>query len=115
MRNLTQELLIGFVAVATLVSLSGCLSAPPPNRGTATGKIQRHESGDRTTTVRSGDTLESLADRFGTTVDALVRLNPDTAQRQLRAGQVIKLPTGKMPIRNVERRLRPASDDGGER
>ena len=92
--------------------------SPPANRGSrATGgaTIPRHASDERTTVVRPGDTLLTLAERFGTTVDALVRLNPSTAQRALFPGQVIKLPTGKMPIRNVERRLRPVSDAGGGR
>lgn len=43
--------------------------------------------------VRSGDTLWLLAQRFGTTVDAIKRLNGLTSN-ELRIGQVLKIPAG---------------------
>ena len=42
-------------------------------------------------TVRSGDTLWLLANRFGTTVDAIKRLNGLTSD-SLRIGQVLRIP-----------------------
>ncbi|MCM1253308.1 MAG: LysM peptidoglycan-binding domain-containing protein [Clostridium sp.] len=47
-------------------------------------------------TVRSGDTLWLLAQRFGTTVDAIKRLNGLTGNL-LNIGQVLKIPAGSNP------------------
>lgn len=44
-----------------------------------------------THTVQSGDTLSAIAARYGTTVDALVRLNGIKDKNLIYAGQVIKL------------------------
>lgn len=56
------------------------VAAPPP---TCPG---------RTYTIRSGDTLFSIARRFGFTLQALLAANPGINPRQLRIGQVICLP-----------------------
>ncbi len=45
-------------------------------------------------TVKSGDTLWLLANRFGTSVDAIKRLNSLTGDN-LRIGQVLQIPTGQ--------------------
>lgn len=46
-------------------------------------------------TVQRGDTLFKIAVRFGTTVDALLKLNPSIKNASLiYAGQVIKIPSG---------------------
>jgi LysM repeat protein len=42
-------------------------------------------------TVRSGDTLEAIATRYGTTVAKLVALNPDVNPSTMRIGQRIRL------------------------
>jgi LysM repeat protein len=41
--------------------------------------------------VRSGDTLGSIAERFGTTVDQLLVLNPGIDPRALRVGQPLRV------------------------
>lgn len=49
-------------------------------------------------TIVAGDTLYKLAQRFGTTVDAIVRANPQiTDPNKLQIGQVICIPTGPTP------------------
>lgn len=46
----------------------------------------------KTYTVKSGDTLSTIAERFGTTVKKLMELNGITDANKLRIGQVLKLP-----------------------
>jgi LysM repeat protein len=41
--------------------------------------------------VRSGDTLALIADRFGTSVDRLMELNPGIDPQALRVGQPIRI------------------------
>jgi LysM domain len=41
--------------------------------------------------VRSGDTLGTIAERFGTTVDELLVLNPGIDPRALRVGQQLRV------------------------
>jgi LysM domain len=41
--------------------------------------------------VRSGDTLAAIAERFGTTVDELLVLNPGVDPRTLRVGQPLRV------------------------
>ena len=41
--------------------------------------------------VRSGDTLGTIAERFGTTVDGLLALNPGIDPRALRVGQSLRV------------------------
>ncbi len=70
---------------------------PPPAGTTAvtttttsstTGK-QQH--GGRTYTVQSGDTLESIAHKTGTTVALLEQLNPGVDPTALQVGQKIRV------------------------
>ena len=44
-------------------------------------------------TIRAGDTLYALANRFNTTVNAILALNPGIDPRYLRVGQIICIPT----------------------
>ncbi|MEW6183718.1 MAG: LysM peptidoglycan-binding domain-containing protein [Bacillota bacterium] len=44
--------------------------------------------------IQPGDTFFSLARRFGTTVDALIAVNPGVDPNRLQVGQTICLPTG---------------------
>ncbi|OCL26573.1 hypothetical protein U472_11335 [Orenia metallireducens] len=57
----------------------------PPRRG-------RCPRGAREYIVRAGDTFYSIAGYFNTTVDELMRLNPDINPDRLRAGQIICVP-----------------------
>ena len=43
-------------------------------------------------TIRPGDTLSSLAGRFNTTVDAIIRVNPGIVPTNLQIGQQICIP-----------------------
>jgi peptidoglycan endopeptidase LytE len=61
---------------------SGVPSDPPP----ASGQVY---------TVQSGDTLRKIADRLNTTVDAILKVNPQIGNPNLiYVGQVINLPAG---------------------
>ncbi len=57
----------------------------PTTRTTSAGK------GRRTYTVRAGDNLSQIAERYGLTVDALQELNPDVDPQAIRAGQRLRL------------------------
>jgi LysM repeat protein len=49
-------------------------------------------SGGSTYTIKSGDTLATVAARFGFTIEEIVAENPDVDPRALSVGQVIRLP-----------------------
>lgn len=52
-------------------------------------------AGGSTYTVQTGDTLRKIADRLNTTVDAVIKVNPQIVNPNLiYAGQVINLPVG---------------------
>ncbi|WP_084170997.1 LysM peptidoglycan-binding domain-containing protein [Desulfofalx alkaliphila] len=50
-------------------------------------------------TIRAGDTYFSLARRFNTTVDAIIRANPNVDPDRLQVGQVICIPGAPAPDR----------------
>lgn len=58
----------------------------------------QEEAPDRTYTVKPGDTLYSIARRYGTTVEAMTELNglPDSAA--IKSGQVLTLPSDALTI-----------------
>jgi nucleoid-associated protein YgaU len=63
-------------------------AAPAPR---ATPKPARTRSARASAySVRSGDTLGTIAERFGTTVDELLVLNPGIDPHALRVGQAIR-------------------------
>jgi LysM repeat protein len=62
------------------------LTTPTTNTGTTTGKQKK-----RFYRVRRGDTLESIAAKFDTTVDDLIQLNPNVDALALSPGQRIRV------------------------
>jgi LysM repeat protein len=75
--------------VGQSVRIPGVASASaPPTTATA----RPAASGARTHTIRSGDTLDAIARRYGTTVSALQRANPGLNARRLVPGRTVRLP-----------------------
>jgi LysM repeat protein len=70
-------------------------STPPPSARPSASTVAKSSpaaSGSRTYTVRSKDTLSSIAARFHTTVAALATANGITNTRIIRVGQVLVVP-----------------------
>ena len=81
-KNITNANVIYEGQRLVVPSGSGVPSTPPPASGQAY-------------TVRRGDTLRIIASRFNTTVDAILKVNPQISNANLiYAGQVINLPAG---------------------
>lgn len=78
-----------------LIYAGQVLTIPGASGGaTATATATAGQSGQPTTyTVKAGDTLFSIARRFGTTVAALTELNGLSDPDSLSVGQVLKLPS----------------------
>ena len=62
------------------------VTSPTTTEGTTTTPKER-----RVYRVRRGDTLESIAEKFDTTVDDLLQLNPDIDPLALSPGQKIRV------------------------
>lgn len=93
---------LAFFAAATVLILlvqSGLGAGGSDNGTTAATPTATTPTGETTTTagkqrryrVRRGDTLESIAAKFDTTVEALIELNPDIDPLALRPGQRIRV------------------------
>jgi LysM repeat protein len=63
---------------------------PVANGGTGTG-TQQTPSRSRFYRVRAGDTLESIAVRFGTTTEELLRLNPGVDPLAINPGERLRV------------------------
>ncbi len=48
--------------------------------------------------IRAGDTLFSLASRYGTTVEAIIAINPGIDPNSLQVGRIICIPTMVPPV-----------------
>jgi LysM repeat protein len=72
----------------TVISVTGASPTPP---ATSIPIIPTPAPGQFEYTVQWGDTLFSIARRFGTTVDALVALNKLPNASQIRVGQVLRI------------------------
>src|SRR4051812_20602956 len=59
----------------------------------ALGPLAVAANADSTYTVQAGDTLSSIAARYGTTVDAIVTANALPSRSTIYAGQVLKIPS----------------------
>ena len=75
----------GIVGVMTWTALGKKCSGTTPPPG-------RCPQGTMAYTIRSGDTLYLLANRYNTTVEAITRANPGIDPYNLRIGQVICIP-----------------------
>jgi LysM repeat protein len=76
----------GSAGTGTVATTTATNEGPPTTTGTTTGK--KHK---RIYRVRRGDTLESIAAKFHTTVDDLLQLNPDVDPLALSPGQRIRV------------------------
>lgn len=112
------------------VMLTACLLATP-ERGAAqtAGDAAAGSTATVVHTVKRGETLFSLAKRYGTTVEQIQAMNPVVERLGLKAGQVITIPQqkqsqdqakeatdeGEWRRANKERVTVPAYDDNTER
>jgi LysM repeat protein len=63
-----------------------------PSAGSSPSPTPSPTPTQRTYTVKSGDTLISIARRFGVTTSAISQLNNITNANSIRVGQVLKIP-----------------------
>ena len=63
-----------------------------PDTDTGVSALQQCPPGTFAYTVQAGDTFFGLAQRFGTTVDAIIRANPGVDPNRLMIGQRICIP-----------------------
>jgi LysM repeat protein len=75
------------MTIAVLVVRSGLSDDTPTARPAAT----QPRSGAAIVVVRAGDTLDGIARRTGTTVEAILRLNPGIDPEALRVGQSVRV------------------------
>lgn len=73
------------------VSGSASKSSSPKNNSSTSQSSADNQSGAATYTVRSGDTLYSIAKRHGTTVKHICQLNGISEKSKLRVGQKLKV------------------------
>jgi Tfp pilus assembly protein FimV len=64
---------------------------PAPAPRVTRERTQTRNARASTYSVRSGDTLGTIAERFGTTVDELLVLNPGVDPHALRVGQTLRV------------------------
>lgn len=79
--------------------------AAPPRAPAAT---ERPRAGH---TVAQGETLDGIARRYATTVDALLAINPGVEPRRLLPGRTLRLPGSEAPVETAQA---PARVDTGE-
>ena len=70
---------------------AGTTSAPTATTGSGTTTTAGNPKRKRFYRVRGGDTLESIASKFTTTVDDLLRLNPGIDPLALSPGQRVRV------------------------
>jgi LysM repeat protein len=81
------------VPVTTTAPTQATTRAAPPTttQAPATTAAATTTTGEELYEIQSGDTLETVAAEFGTTVDALIELNPGIDPRTLSIGQQIRV------------------------
>jgi LysM repeat protein len=90
--------LLGAATIAVVLVrpyLHGAEAQPAPAREATPVRVRQPrpsaQAPRRLYTVRSGDTLASIAARFGTTVERLLELNTGIEPTTLRVGQTVRL------------------------
>ena len=76
------------VATTTAPTTTATPAATPPpadTTPTTTAAVSTY-------TIEAGDTLQTIADQYGTTVEQLLVLNPDVDPTALQIGQTIRVP-----------------------
>lgn len=100
--------LVALIAVVALVYQSGIVGgsdeSPTPTPTPKTTKTSKAGGNQGTTirtfkkyTVEEGDTLSGIAVKYGTTVNAILALNPDMSTSTLVVGTKIKVPKTPSP------------------
>jgi hypothetical protein len=91
--------LVAVVVLVALVYQSGIIGGTSTTAGvTPTPVATKTKSGHATKVtykkykVKSGDTLSAIADKYGTTVDEILALNPNMSSSTLVVGTTIKVP-----------------------
>lgn len=88
---MVAPLVLVTVVVAVWLLVSPATDAPSGPSSAATTTTTEAGPKRRTYTVRRGDSLSSVAARYGLDVDALIELNPQADPQALRAGQRLRL------------------------
>jgi LysM repeat protein len=81
----------GTTAATTVPTQATTRAAAPTTTQAAATTETATKTGDEFYEIQSGDTLETVAAEYGTTVDALVELNPGIDPRTLSIGQRIRV------------------------
>ncbi len=89
-----SKLKIGQKLVVPSAKLKASAPAPRPAGG-AKGAVAK--GGGKTHVVKSGETLTSIAKRYGVTVNALMKANGIVDASKLKIGQKLKLPASRAP------------------
>ena len=71
---------------------STATATQPPRTTTKPAATTAAKPAGATYTIQSGDTLESIASEYGTSVEELVTLNPAVDPTNLQVGQTIRVP-----------------------
>jgi LysM repeat protein len=91
-RSGAQEDDAGTTTTATATAPATTQQAPPATtQAPATTAAETETTAGEIYVIQSGDTLETVAAEHGTTVDALVELNPGIDPRALTIGQEIRV------------------------
>ena len=76
---------VATTAASTTTTAPGATPPPAETTPTATAAVSTY-------TIEAGDTLQTIADQYGTTVEELLALNPDVDPTALQIGQTIRVP-----------------------